>query len=72
MNNTDDGLYKVSTGKSDMSMYINVLEWENATSLPWWNDEYCDMINGTDGTQFPPRSIDEDTIVRLFVTELCR
>lgn len=72
MNGTTDGVYEVSTGNPDISTYINILKWDNDTELSWWGDTYCDMINGTDGTQFPPRSISETTTVRIFVTELCR
>ncbi|KAF2366446.1 CD36 family [Trinorchestia longiramus] len=72
MNNTDDGVWRVSTGKADMADYLEVLQYKNQTELSFWNDTYCDMINGTDGTQFPPFRIDEDTTVRIFVPELCR
>jgi len=71
-NGSTDGQFVVDTGKSDMSSYLHVLEWNNMTSLPFWNDTYCDMMNGTDGTQFPPNSITRDTTVRMFVTQLCR
>uniref|UniRef100_A0A2P2HXX4 Sensory neuron membrane protein 2-like n=1 Tax=Hirondellea gigas TaxID=1518452 RepID=A0A2P2HXX4_9CRUS len=72
LNYTDDGPWEVYTGKGDISEYLNIAKWNNSVELDYWNDPYCDMINGTDGTQFPPRTITEDSTVRMFVTELCR
>ncbi|XP_018007647.1 sensory neuron membrane protein 2 [Hyalella azteca] len=72
LNDTDDGWWKVSTGRADMDEYLYVREYHNDTQLHYWNDIYCDMINGTDGTQFPPFRMDENSVVRIFVPQLCR
>jgi len=72
MNYTNDGVYKVNTGKEDTKQLLNIMEWEGKDKLSFWNDTYCDMMNGTDGTQFPPRTVKRDEPVRMFVTQLCR
>lgn len=76
-NNTNDGLYEVFTGKHHMDEYIYVQEWQQKTELTFWGteeekDPYCNMINGSDGTQYPPDRLDENSVVYIFVTQLCR
>ena len=55
-----------------MEHYLNINEWNSEPSLDYWGSDACNMINGTDGTQFPPRTITEDTTLYIFVTQLCR
>ena len=60
-----------------MDEYIYVQEWQQKTELTFWGteeekDPYCNMINGSDGTQYPPDRLDENSVVYIFVTQLCR
>jgi len=72
-NGSTDGLYRVNSGKGNMDTYLDILQWNGASQLSWWNNTYCDMINGTDGTQFPPRFVDKKNVtVRMYVPQLCR
>lgn len=71
-NNTNDGTYKVNTGARGMDDYQYIVEWKGQTELDYWNgDQYCNMINGTDGSQYPPE-VTRDTVLRLYTSELCR
>uniref|UniRef100_A0A8C5E296 Platelet glycoprotein 4 n=1 Tax=Gouania willdenowi TaxID=441366 RepID=A0A8C5E296_GOUWI len=40
-------------------------------SLTFWNDTYCDMLNGTDATSFPP-FIDKKKPLFFFSSDICR
>lgn len=70
-NDTNDGIHTVSTGEKDMSTYLETQEWNGKSALTYWNDQYCNMINGTDGSQYPPK-VTKDTILKIFTSELCR
>lgn len=70
-NNTNDGTYKVKTGALGIDEYLYIQEWKGHTELTYWNDTYCDMINGTDGSQYPP-PVKRDTVLRLYTSEMCR
>jgi len=72
MNATNDGVYTVHTGKGDTSQLLTVQQWNGEDALSFWGDEYCDAINGTDGTQFPPRTANREEPLQMFVTQLCR
>jgi lysosome membrane protein 2 len=86
-NNSDDGAYVVRTGVSNSQNFGRIVTWENSSALNWWhappvrdedplstppeNDKYCNMINGTDGSVFPP-FLTEESLIRIFVTDICR
>lgn len=70
-NNTNDGTYKVMTGEKNMNNYQYIQEWAGKHTLAFWNSPYCNMINGTDGSQYPPKVTPND-ILRVFTSELCR
>ncbi|XP_066983002.1 lysosome membrane protein 2-like isoform X2 [Macrobrachium rosenbergii] len=70
-NNTDDHPYEVKTGAKGLDDYLRIVKWNGNKSLSYWNDNYCDMINGTDGTQFPPQ-VSKDQALYIYTSELCR
>ncbi|KAK7066711.1 Scavenger receptor class B, member 2 [Halocaridina rubra] len=70
-NHTSDGTYKVKTGAGGVSNYLKVMEWNGSDMLKYWRTDYCNMINGTDGTQYPPR-VTKDRVLYLYTSELCR
>ncbi|XP_051890108.1 platelet glycoprotein 4 [Pristis pectinata] len=70
-NGTADGYYNVFTGKDDISKVGIIDRWRNKKKLPFWNDTYCDMINGTDGSSFPPFVHNEKKIY-FFSSDICR
>jgi len=71
-NGSSDGTYRVDTGNAGMDNYLHIEQFNHASQLSYWNNTYCDMINGTDGTQFPPRFVSKDATVRMFVPQMCR
>ncbi|KAI4888819.1 hypothetical protein NFI96_023926 [Prochilodus magdalenae] len=70
-NNTHDGPYNVFTGKDDISKVSIIDNWRSKPTLSFWNDPYCDMINGTDGASFPP-FLDKKKPLSFFSSEICR
>uniref|UniRef100_A0AAR2K3F9 Platelet glycoprotein 4 n=1 Tax=Pygocentrus nattereri TaxID=42514 RepID=A0AAR2K3F9_PYGNA len=69
-NNTYDGPYGVFTGKDDINKVSMIDTWNNQT-VPYWNNSYCNMINGTDGSSFPP-FLDKKKALYFFSSDICR
>lgn len=42
------------------------------TKLNIWDSEECNEIVGTDGSQFPPHWMDQETELKIFVKSFCR
>ncbi|XP_076015095.1 platelet glycoprotein 4 [Genypterus blacodes] len=70
-NDTFDGYYDVYTGKDDISKVGIIDRWRGQSSLKFWNDTYCDMINGTDASSFPP-FLDKKKPLYFFSSDICR
>jgi len=70
-NGTYDGPYNVFTGKDDISK-VNIIDrWQGLRELRFWNDKYCNMINGTDASSFPP-SVSKKKPLYFFSSDICR
>ncbi|XP_018111243.2 platelet glycoprotein 4 [Xenopus laevis] len=70
-NGTADGIYNVYNGKGGISKVAIIDRYRGESALPYWNDSYCDMINGTDAASFPP-SVKKDKKLYFFSSEICR
>ncbi|XP_067861468.1 platelet glycoprotein 4 isoform X2 [Heptranchias perlo] len=70
-NGTADGLYNVYTGEDDISKVAIIDRWRNKKNLNFWDDPYCDMINGTDGSSFPP-FLHNKARLYFFSSDICR
>ncbi|XP_033743063.1 lysosome membrane protein 2-like [Pecten maximus] len=70
-NNTDDGLYNIYSGSDDISKLAVINRWNGLTRLPYWSSDTARMINGTDGTFFPP-FVDKSWTMYAFQTDICR
>ncbi|KFM67982.1 Scavenger receptor class B member 1, partial [Stegodyphus mimosarum] len=66
-----DGYFRIKSGVKGINDYASIQEWNNRSSVDWWDDKYCDQINGTDGVQYAPGVKRNDTL-RLFNPNLCR
>ncbi|XP_007467101.1 PREDICTED: platelet glycoprotein 4 isoform X5 [Lipotes vexillifer] len=69
-NNTADGVYKVFTGKDDISKVAIIDTYKGKKNLSYW-PSYCDMINGTDAASFPP-FIEKTQVLQFFSSDICR
>jgi len=70
-NNTEDGLYTVFTGKNDVSKTGHIDKYNGTTLLPYWTSHIANMVNGSDGTVFPPFVSQEDKMY-TFNSDMCR
>lgn len=70
-NNSHDGSYKVSTGIDGLEKLQLIDEWNGKPQLEFWKSDVCNMINGTEGSQFP-RPISEDRKMNMYSSDLCR
>ncbi|MEE6481440.1 hypothetical protein FKM82_012866 [Ascaphus truei] len=70
-NGTGDGVFNVYNGKDDIKKVAIIDGYKGNRTLSYWNDTYCDMINGTDGTSFPPFVHNRKTLY-FFSSEICR
>ncbi|XP_015250048.1 PREDICTED: platelet glycoprotein 4 [Cyprinodon variegatus] len=70
-NKTYDGYYNVFTGKDDITKVGQIDMWRQSRSLGFWNDTYCDMINGTDASSFAP-FVDKEEPLFFFSSDICR
>ncbi|CAL1540142.1 unnamed protein product [Lymnaea stagnalis] len=70
-NNSNDGLYQIYSGMKDLDNFGNIVSWNGQTELNYWTNDSANMINGTDGTIYPP-FIDLKATKYLFSSDLCR
>ncbi|XP_054480454.1 platelet glycoprotein 4 [Anoplopoma fimbria] len=70
-NGTYDGVFNVYTGKDDISKVSTIDRWRGERNLTFWDDKYCNMINGTDASSFAP-FVDKKTPLYFFSSDICR
>uniref|UniRef100_A0A8C5BP18 Platelet glycoprotein 4 n=1 Tax=Gadus morhua TaxID=8049 RepID=A0A8C5BP18_GADMO len=70
-NGTFDGYYTVNTGQDDISRVAMIERWQGESKLSFWNDTYCDTLNGTDASSFPP-FVDKNKPIYFFSSDICR
>jgi len=64
--------YQVYTGREENIDKLNIItKFKGESELSYWNSEYCNMINGTDGTSTPP-FMKKENPVYFFVDDVCR
>nr|XP_057933410.1 platelet glycoprotein 4 [Doryrhamphus excisus] len=70
-NGTYDGYYNIFSGKDDVSKVGIIDTWKGSKSLSFWNDPYCNMLNGTTASSFPP-FVDQTKPLYFFSADICR
>lgn len=66
-----DGVWAINTGQRDRKQFGRVSSWNSYKKLPFWSGAQCNVINGSDGTLFPP-PIKSTEPLYIFNQELCR
>uniref|UniRef100_A0A6G1SEV4 Lysosome membrane protein 2 n=1 Tax=Aceria tosichella TaxID=561515 RepID=A0A6G1SEV4_9ACAR len=66
-----DGVWAINTGQRDRRQFGRVASWNSYKKLPFWPADKCNVINGSDGTLFPP-PIKRTEPLYIFNQELCR
>ncbi|XP_046583231.1 lysosome membrane protein 2-like [Haliotis rubra] len=70
-NNTDDGVYTVHTGETDINLLGVIDKYNGSSYLNFWSTTWANMVNGTDGTIAPP-FIQEVKRLPTFSSDVCR
>jgi len=70
-NGSTDKPMLVNTGQSNWRRIGAIERFDGSRLLPFWNTRQCNMINGSDGTVYPPGA-DENTTMYLFARDICR
>ncbi|XP_074598671.1 scavenger receptor class B member 1-like [Brevipalpus obovatus] len=71
-NNTDDGLYRVSTGENDIRRLNRIESYNNLSHLKFWTSNECNNLRKStkSETRAPPGN--ETTELHMFNAEICR
>ncbi|XP_025087249.1 lysosome membrane protein 2-like isoform X1 [Pomacea canaliculata] len=70
-NGSDTGLYEIYTGTDSLDHFAEILRWNGNETLDFWTTPIANMINGSDGTMYPP-FIDTSRAYYLFSSDVCR
>ncbi|XP_055891427.1 lysosome membrane protein 2-like isoform X2 [Biomphalaria glabrata] len=70
-NYTDDGLYTVHTGETDIGLVGIISRYNGDSAVNVWSTPWANMVNGTDGTLSPPLDLDRH-VAQIFVSDVCR
>lgn len=70
-NGSDDGLYTIYSGIKSWENFGMIQLWNKESSLKFWTTRQCNMINGSDGTIFPPFE-DKGRTLYIFSSDICR
>lgn len=74
-NVSNDGVFKVATGKNDVPNINALLTLNNKTHLDFWDGEECNRIEGaSNGELFPPLDVvtAPKKAMKFFRTDFCR
>ncbi|KAL5012435.1 hypothetical protein ScPMuIL_010986 [Solemya velum] len=70
-NGTKMGSYRIASGANDISKLGEILTWNGLSTLTQWGTDQCRMINGSDGTIFPPL-LDRNRTLYFYNPFYCR
>ncbi|CAF1009200.1 unnamed protein product, partial [Brachionus calyciflorus] len=70
-NGTEWQSYKMMTGNDDILKIAQIISWNGKEKLDIWSSDQANMINGTDGTFYPP-FLDRNKRLYSFSPDLCR
>lgn len=70
-NGTAQDLFEIYSGIVENEKFGMTISWKGRKDLDFWGSKYCNMINGSDGSIFPP-FISRDRVIRIFSPDMCR
>ncbi|CAH4036586.1 sensory neuron membrane protein 2-like isoform X1 [Pieris brassicae] len=73
LNRTESGPYEMVRGTQNINELGHIVSYQDKQSMEQWMDNYCGMINGSDGSIYPP--INENNVpsrLYYFEPQICR
>ncbi|XP_049545725.1 scavenger receptor class B member 1-like [Anopheles darlingi] len=71
-NGTGAENFTIYSGESSLQHLAIIKELDGSTRLHQWHTDECDLVGGTDGSQFPPHLMDRQATLQVFIKSLCR
>lgn len=62
----------IGTGEDSLDNLNRIFAMNGQEKLDIWKTDECNIINGTDGSQFPPHMMDIEKDLKIFVKSFCR
>lgn len=70
-NGSDAGWWTIHTGQDDIEKINTIQNWNGKTSVDYWNEDFANMINGTDAASWHP-FIKRKEKLPIFSSDICR
>nr|XP_023019391.1 scavenger receptor class B member 1 [Leptinotarsa decemlineata] len=71
-NGTLPEVHNINTGVNGMEEFGLITKLNGKSFLPFWDQEPCNSLSGSEGSFFPPRYFTKADIVHLYDKDLCR
>ncbi|XP_058066953.1 lysosome membrane protein 2-like isoform X1 [Anopheles bellator] len=71
-NGTSAENFTIYSGESSLQHLALIKELDGNVRLNQWHTDECDLVGGTDGSQFPPHLMDRYQHLQVFIKSLCR
>lgn len=71
-NKTSEDVFRIYTGEDDFDQIGIIESLNDNTEMPHWKTDKCNLVEGTDGSQFAPSLIQKDKTVTVYVKDICR
>lgn len=62
----------MNSGVNDLKKLGVIDNFNGAPTMDFWSTDECNLVNGTDGSQFPPHLMDKKQLLQVFVKAFCR
>ncbi|XP_058123242.1 scavenger receptor class B member 1-like [Anopheles ziemanni] len=71
-NGTSAENFTIFSGESSLQDLAIIKQMDGKSRLDLWHTDECDLVGGTDGTQFPPHLMEGRQTLQVFIKSLCR
>uniref|UniRef100_A0A182J7A1 Scavenger receptor class B n=1 Tax=Anopheles atroparvus TaxID=41427 RepID=A0A182J7A1_ANOAO len=71
-NGTSAENFTIFSGETNLQDLAVIKHMDDKPRLDLWRTDECDLVGGTDGSQFPPHLMDRKQPLQVFIKSLCR
>ncbi|XP_055687525.1 scavenger receptor class B member 1-like [Lutzomyia longipalpis] len=64
--------FTIHTGEGDIRQLAKILSLNGEDSIDFWTSDECNLMGGTDGSQFPPHLLQKKDRLELYIKDMCR